>query len=124
MQNLIIEKTAKTPYINCDSAKGEFKITGRSIPENPESFYEQMLEWLNNYFKNPQETTKLDIQLEYINSGSSKFILELLQLIQNNQNNSNCSINWLYEEDDEAILELGTHYQSILDISFNLIETY
>ncbi|MDA3780219.1 MAG: DUF1987 domain-containing protein [Bacteroidales bacterium] len=124
MENLIIEKTAKTPYINYNSENGIFSMVGRSIPENPESFYNKIFMWLNEYFNNPQEITNLEIQLEYINSGSSRFVLELLQLMQSNQHNTKCTINWFYEEDDEAILELGKHFQSLLDLSFKLIETY
>jgi len=124
MQNLIIEKTAKTPSVNFNNENGKFKIVGRSIPENPELFFDQIFIWLKEYFLNPQDSTILEIQLEYINSGSSKFILELLQIIQSNQHNTNCEINWFYEEDDEAIFDLGKHFQSLLDFPFNLIETY
>ena len=125
MNELVIEKTVKTPYINFDHKSGILKITGRSIPENPEEFYNVLFEWLIEYFKKPQNETLINVQLEYINSGSSKFILELFQLIQDFKSKGfNCKINWYYEEDDEAVLELGKHYQSIIDIPFKLIEIY
>lgn len=125
MNELVIEKTVKTPYINFDAQSGIFKIVGRSIPENPEEFYRKLFDWLNIYFKNPQNETLINVQLEYINSGSSKFILEFFQLIQDSKSKGfNCKINWYYEEDDEAVLELGKHYQAIIDVPFKLIETY
>jgi hypothetical protein len=125
MNELVIEKTVKTPYINFDAQSGIFKIIGRSIPENPEEFYRKLFDWLNVYFKNPQNETLINVQLEYINSGSSKFILEFFQLIQESKSKGfNCKINWYYEEDDEAVLELGKHYQAIINVPFKLIETY
>ena len=125
MNELIIEKTVKTPYINFDPKSGILKIIGRSIPENPEEFFDQLFIWTKEYFKNPQEETLVNVQLEYINSGSSKFILEYFQLLQEyNLKGNQCKINWYYEEDDEAVLELGKHYQSIIDVPFKLIETY
>ena len=125
MNELVIEKTVKTPYINFDAQSGIFKIIGRSIPENPEEFYRKLFDWLNIYFKNPQNETLINVQLEYINSGSSKFILEFFQLIQESKSKGlNCKINWYYEEDDEAVLELGKHYQAIINVPFKLIETY
>jgi hypothetical protein len=125
MNELVIEKTVKTPYINFDAQSGIFKIIGRSIPENPEEFYRKLFDWLNIYFKNPQNETLINVQLEYINSGSSKFILEFFQLIQEAKSKGvNCKISWYYEEDDEAVLELGKHYQAIINVPFKLIETY
>ena len=82
MKELVIEKTGKTPFLNFDPKSGILKIIGRSIPENPEEFFSKLFEWVNDYFKSPQEETLVNVQLEYINSGSSKFILEFFQLFQ------------------------------------------
>jgi len=125
MNELIIEKSAKTPFINFNAQSGILKIIGRSIPENPEEFYTNLLIWTKEYFNKPQNETLVHVQLEYINSGSSKFILEFFQLIELYKSKGmNCKINWHYEEDDEAVLELGKHYQSIIDVPFKLIEIY
>ena len=84
-----------------------------------------LMKWLNEYFRSPNKFTKLDIQLEYINSGSSKFILAFLKVIKDNYDKGNeCAINWIYEEDDENLHELGLHYKSLLDVPFNLVEIY
>lgn len=125
MNELVIEKTVKTPYVNFDAQSGILKIIGRSIPENPEEFFTKLFDWVHKYFQNPQAETLINVQLEYINSGSSKFILEFFQLIQDYKvKGYNCKISWYYEEDDEAVLELGKHYQNIIDVPFKLIEIY
>lgn len=125
MEELVIEKTVKTPYIDFDAQSGILKIIGRSIPENPEDFYSKLFDWVKEYFKSPQEETLINVQLEYINSGSSKFILDLFHLFQEYKiKGHHCKINWYYEEDDEAVLELGKHYQTIIDVPFKLIEIY
>lgn len=125
MKELVIEKTVKTPYVNFDPVTGTLKIIGRSIPENPEDFYDDLFKWVEKYFNEPQKETTINIQLEYINSGSSKFILEFFQLIQDyHAHGNNCKINWYYEEDDEAVFELGKHYQTLINVPFKLIEIY
>ena len=125
MENLRIDSTLKTPDIDFDAQKGILKITGRAIPENPEEFFSGMIQWVKDYFKSPAELTTVEIQLEYINSGASKFILEFLHLIQDmDRSGKKCKVNWYYEEDDESLQELGKHYQSILNLEFYLIETY
>jgi hypothetical protein len=84
-----------------------------------------VLQWVKDYFNNPKENSTISIQLEYVNSGSSKYLLELLHMIEGmHKSGKTCEIKWYFEEDDEAVLELGKHYQSIIDVPFKLIEVY
>ncbi|MBN1184671.1 MAG: DUF1987 domain-containing protein [Bacteroidales bacterium] len=123
MDELILERTQNTPLVNFNPNKGILKLEGRSIPENPGDFYDQLFNWLDEYFKSPYQTTKFEMRLEYMNSGSSKYILGLFKKIQEYyEKGINCEVNWYYEEDDESILDLGEHYKSSLDLPFNLIE--
>lgn len=124
MKNLIIESTKITPKVNFN-LNGDLKIEGRSIPEDPESFFKPLFDWIQEYFKTTTSNTKLDVQLEYVNSGSSKFILSFMKIFkENHAKGCNCIINWIYEEDDENVLELGMHYKSLLNIPFNLVEIF
>jgi len=54
MEKLQIEGTAKTPTVNFDPS-GKLELKGRSIPENSIEFYKPLMEWLDEYEKNPQE---------------------------------------------------------------------
>ena len=123
MEELIIKKTSNTPKVHFDAELGVLKIEGRSIPENPSYFFENLIDWIESYYKNPRETTRMDLNLEYVNSGSSKYLLGIFRLLKRRYDEGkNCIINWYYEEDDEAILSLGEHYKSTIKIPFNLIE--
>lgn len=119
-----LEATETTPSVAFDTEAGELIIEGRSIPENPGDFFEPLAELLKEYYKYPPvDTTKVDFKLEYINSGSSKYILALLKLITKaNEQGKKTIVNWHYEEDDEAVLELGEHYKNSFNVPFNLIE--
>lgn len=124
MNDLYIDSTYSTPKIHLNAKNGVLKIEGRSIPENPSSFYEQIVSWIIEFFNNPPKKTKIEIKLDYINSGSSKSILTLLKLIKKYSDSGfEIEINWYYEEDDESIRDLGKHYKSILKLPLNLIET-
>jgi hypothetical protein len=123
MKDLIIEKTNSTPGVNFNSITGHLKIEGRSIPENPGDFYDRLVEWIEQYYKNPAEITRFDLNLEYVNSGSSKYLLGIFRLLKKKQDEGHqCIINWYYEEDDEAIYSLGEHYKTSVKLPFNLIE--
>ena len=118
-----LEATETTPSVIFNTHIGEMVIEGRSIPENPGDFYEPLAEMLKEYYKSPCSSTKVNFKLEYINSGSSKFILVLLKLITKaNEEGKKTVVNWHYEEDDEAVFELGEHYKNSFNIPFNLIE--
>ncbi|MBN2273938.1 MAG: DUF1987 domain-containing protein [Bacteroidales bacterium] len=123
MKELIIEKTNNTPGVEFNAQTGYLKIEGRSIPENPGDFFDRLLEWIEQYYRNPADVTRFDLNLEYVNSGSSKYLLGIFRMLKKKQDEGyQCTINWYYEEDDEAIFSLGEHYKTSVRLPFNLIE--
>ncbi len=119
MQPLKIESTINTPVVDFDPGKGYLLIEGRSIPENPGHFYELIFEWLDAYYSNPKDETTVEIKLEYVNSGSSKYILEFLRYVSKyHKEGKKSTVHWYFEEEDESIEELGEHYGSLVDVPF------
>ena len=122
---LRIEKETKTPFIELDPGKGVLTMEGRSIPEDPEAFYNVVYSSMLEYYKSPQKLTTFHFQFEYINSGSSKFILRFFNLIKTQYDKGHdCVVNWYYEEDDENILDLGKHYENTFKLPFKFVEIY
>lgn len=126
MNELVIESTYSTPFVHFNNKTGVLKIEGRSIPENPSIFYDPLVNWLTELIKDSKDTIiRLDVKLDYINSGSTKSILTMLRLLkQLYDEGADCQVNWHYEEDDESIRDLGKHYKNVLRMPFNLIELY
>ncbi len=125
MEDIYLKKTFNSPEVEFIASKGELNIEGRSIPEDPGEFYEKLLDWLNDYFLDPKDETVMNVKLEYINSGSSKYMLELLRIIKENYNKGrNVLVKWYFEEGDESIQELGQHYEQTMQIPFEIIEFY
>ena len=125
MENLNIQPTFNTPLVNFSAESGKLIMKGRSIPEDPGEFYDRILLWLEDYFKKTKVDTELEFQIEYANSGSSKYILEVLKQVQNYAaDGNNARVIWCYEEDDESIEELGELYQSAINLPFELKAIY
>lgn len=125
MDEYYVRKTFNTPEVFFSPNEGVLKIEGRSIPEDPGEFFDNIIEQVNQYYENPKELTRIDIKLEYINSGSSKYMLELMRIFKKNyENGKDCIVNWYYEEDDESIQELGQHYQATVQVPFKFIDYY
>jgi hypothetical protein len=122
-REIIQEQTKNSPGVVFDTGKKTLRIMGRSIPENPESIYKPLGSWISSYLSNA-DGLKIEINLEYINSGSSKHLLEVLKTLKDyKESGKNLSITWLYEEDDEAIMELGEHYRdaSLIPLELEMI---
>ena len=123
MESITVEGTPKTPTVNFNADTGIIEVKGRSIPENSIEFYRPLVEWLEEYSKNPQKLTTVNIQLEYFNTSSSKCILDVFKKLESIKKARNeVIINWYYEEDDEDMLEAGEDYESIIRIPFKMIE--
>ena len=119
MKNLIIKETEKTPSVSL-STNGVLKIEGRSIPEDAAKFFKPLLDWTKDF---SASKIRIDIKLEYFNTSSSKFILEMLRVLENNPaNDDNILVNWFYEEGDLDVLESGQYFESIIGIPFKYIE--
>ena len=125
MEDLFLKKTFNSPEVEFIAGTGELSMEGRSIPEDPGEFFERLIDWINDYFMNPASITELNIKLEYINSGSSKYMLELLRIMKiNHVNGKNVQVKWYFEEGDESIQELGQHYEQTIQLPFEHIEYY
>lgn len=117
MEKIVIQEELKNcPGIIYYAENNTLEINGRSIPENPELIFRKLDEWLTVHLEgNPSLT--VNIKLEYINSGSSKYLYEILKkLTAYGSSGKIVILKWLYEEDDEAMLELGEHYRDTAGI--------
>jgi len=123
MELVSLESTKKTPNVLLDPS-GRIRIGGRSIPEDASKFYDNILNWVLDYCHTPSDSTIVDIELEYFNSGSAKFVMQILrELSELLTEGKDLKVNWYYEEGDDDILERGEYYSSILDLEINFIET-
>jgi len=121
MEKLVIQEELKNcPAINYYPDVNKLEVKGRSIPENPELIFRKLDEWITNHFEK-NDSLDVDIMLEYINSGSSKYLYEILRKLSYYiDSGKKINIRWLYEEDDEAMLELGEHYRDAAGIPLSI----
>jgi hypothetical protein len=124
MDAITIKGTDDTPKVILDKEKGIFEISGRSLPEDVNMFYEPILEWIDRYAENANPKTEFNFKLEYFNTASSKVILDiLLKFEEIQENGSKVLIKWHYHDDEEDMLEAGEEYADIVEIPFEYIVT-
>ncbi len=119
-KHVIQEELKNCPGIVYYPGENKLEVIGRSIPENPELIFRRLDEWITVHFEK-NDGLDVNIQLEYINSGSSKYLYEILKRLTGyGRSGKSVKLKWLYEEDDEAMLELGEHYRDTAGIPLEI----
>jgi hypothetical protein len=122
LQKLIINETPITPAIHFDKEKEIFKMHGKSIPSNSAEFYRPIFEWLEEYLKEPNESTIFQIDISYFNSSSALHLAQILDFLQKIiKKGKKVLIKWYFEEGDDDILESGEEMAELFNIPIELI---
>jgi len=122
MNNLVIEGSKQTPKVEFIASSGILEISGRSIPENTFEFFNPVLLWLDEYSQNALDVTTINVNLEYFNTSSSKYILEIFKRLKGLINDGKeVLVKWYYEEDDEEMMETGEDYEDVSGLTFEII---
>jgi len=119
VNELFIDPTPKTPLVSF-KPNGELIIHGRSIPEDGALFYETLYDWLEKYMLNPATNTVFIIDLEYHNDITSKYLLKIIKDLKSVC--ENLIVRWIYETEDQDMLELGQMICSLSESRFEFIE--
>ncbi|MFN2127163.1 MAG: DUF1987 domain-containing protein [Anaerolineales bacterium] len=130
MKAFNIEATSHSPKVSFDPEKQLFEISGESRPENASVFYEPILNWIKDFeatFDGNSEAFNdpftFDFKLDYFNSTSAKFILDFCKKIGQLQvKGLQLNVRWLYEEDDDDMLEVGKEMARMAKIPFEYVE--
>jgi len=121
MENIFIKGTDRTPEVDFNFTTGVFAISGRSITENPISFYKNLEGCIIAYGKKPMLNTLFSVTLEYFNTSTSKCLVELFKLLETiHSDQYKVLVEWYYEQDDEEIMDSGEDYKDIVNIPFEI----
>ncbi len=122
MEVLDIRATNDTPKVLLDPENDIFEISGRSLPEDVVSFYQPVIDWLEEYKDSPNEITEFVFKYIYFNTATSKLIQDILiKLEEIHEEGNKVQVVWFYEEDDEDMLDLGEEFSENVDIPFEII---
>lgn len=121
MEKYYIERTKSTPEISYNPDECTFAIRGESYPENSFDFYKPIFAEFQKLLRNASKF-KLILDLSYMNTSSTKAIVNILDLLNEAWESGRAiDIEWYYEEDNEHILELAEDFQALIDIPIKLI---
>jgi len=119
---LSLEPTEDSPRVYLDPVSGSISFSGTAIPENSEEYYGPILDWLADFVETDPEKVEVNFKLDYFNTSSSKYILEMLRTLERLAQNGRVIIRWHYLIEDEDMKEAGEDYQIMVKIPFELVE--
>jgi len=106
LEPIRLKKTNNSPEVILDKQQGIFHFKGRSIQEDTMAFYYPIIEWINLYAQNPNPTTEIVFEFDYLNSSSikriSRFLNELETVVKKGKQ---VKVIWRCEPDDEDMQE-------------------
>tara|TARA_R110000868_G_scaffold35734_6_gene127700 strand:- start:1211 stop:1594 length:384 start_codon:yes stop_codon:yes gene_type:complete len=110
MKKLIItEHTNTTPNISLDYCSGLLKIKGNSFSFDSKTFWMGVMDKIGELMSYIET---IEIELNHVSSNSIPYILKLI-------NFNYININWVYDELDEDMYNLGEDLESITKSTFN-----
>ncbi|HEX2977373.1 MAG TPA: DUF1987 domain-containing protein [Bacteroidales bacterium] len=123
MRKLTVNKTGSSPKVYLDPDKEIFEISGESRPPDVAGFYSDILKWFDDYSRlivnTDNDVVNFDFDLDYFNSTSAKYILDLCKKIGEVRSKGKMiNVRWHYEPGDADMLEAGREMSRMAKFPF------
>lgn len=116
-----LKGTEDTPEVSFNKETNNFRISGRSLPEDAFTFYSPIIAWMSDYVINPNANSELIISLDYFNSSSVKQVLDLISVFERIiKTGKQAKVIWCYSEGDDLMEIKGLEFKSMLNIPFEI----
>ncbi len=118
---LHIPATKSTPEIFYSEENQTLSLIGESYPENTFAFFAQVFEWLHENLPK-MKTFHLHVNISYMNSSSTKCILDILDLLAKSyESGSAVSVTWYYDRENERALDIAEEFEEDAEVPFEII---
>lgn len=122
MDQLFIEGKIDSPQIIADGDNGHFEIKGKSLPEDAIEFYRPLEKYIIGYAKAPHPLSVINLKLEYLNSSSSKKLLDLIGHFEKiRREGYQVELNWHHKVEDQDIIDEGVEFAHMTSLQVNFI---
>jgi len=122
MEKFYLKPTDDLPGVSIDPKTGSIEFWGQSLPEDTIHFFQPIINAIEEYFKNPRPKTILNLKLIYLNTSSSKKILEIASILEQKYiEGLDVEINWICSSDDEDMMDEGKEFARLTSIPVNFV---
>ncbi|MBT3361520.1 MAG: DUF1987 domain-containing protein [Rhodospirillales bacterium] len=117
MENIKIEASDRSPEVDFDFDKNVYALRGESYPEDVTAFFGPVIGKLEERLGSLKGAeVQFDFELVYFNSSSAKVLMGLFDMLDETAAEGNAVvINWIYDEEDDNMEELGEEFAEDLE---------
>ncbi len=120
---LKIEATKSTPFVNISIEDCVFEIKGLSYANDSDTFYKQIIEYIDKKFINLDCEINCEFYLTVFNSVTYKYILNMMaKFMILNKNGKNIKVTWFLDKGDEDNKESAEDISELFNIPFEFKE--
>ncbi len=109
MENITLTSSPATPYfpeVNFNVDKGICEISGESYMEETYKFYLPLINWIKDFTKTIKRPLELNIKLIYLNTSSTKCVLDILEILKDYEDDGGkVKVNWYYDKSDPDMVD-------------------
>ncbi|MEN9443445.1 MAG: hypothetical protein RIS47_335 [Bacteroidota bacterium] len=122
MDTIDIKATEDKPAILFDPKSGYLLISGRSLPENANAFFDPLEKWITAYVQSPSNHTLFEFKLDYFNSASASKLVKLLIALEDlHVQKRSVQVKWYCAAEDEMMQARGEELKHIIELPFDII---
>ncbi|MBC7126135.1 MAG: DUF1987 domain-containing protein [Bacteroidales bacterium] len=122
MNILKIEKRIDSPMVLADGESGYFEVNGKSLPEDAVEFYRPLEKYIQEYVKSPKQKTTFNLKLEYLNTSSSKKLLDIIGYFEGLPSQGyQVELNWYHRDEDQDMIDEGIEFAHMTNLKVNFI---
>jgi len=122
MDILKIDKRIDSPMVLADGQSGYFEVNGKSLPEDAVEFYKPLENYVQEYVKSPQQKTTINLKLEYLNTSSSKKLLDIIGYFEALPSQGyEVELNWYHRDEDQDMIDEGVEFAHMTSLKVNFI---
>jgi len=126
MENITLTSSSTTPYfpeVNFDFKSGVCEIKGESYMEETYKFYLPLINWIKEFTNDVKNKLELNIKLIYLNTSSTKCLLDILELLKDYEDQGGeVNVNWYYDQSDPDMIDEVEDFEAESGIKIKLIE--
>ena len=126
MENIALTSSPTTPYfpeVNFDVNKGTCEISGESYMEETYKFYLPLINWIKDFINNIKRPIELNIKLIYLNTSSTKCVLDMLEILKDYEDEGGkVKVKWYYDKSDPDMVDEVEDFEAESGIKIELIE--
>ena len=117
MRLLQIAATIRTAGVDFDPVTGRLVITGNSIPENADAFFQPLHDWVEEFHKNFEGKVTFRVFMTYFNTATIRHIISLMRRLIHYYG-ADLTIEWAFERGDEEIRDRGQDISEVVRFTF------